>query len=285
MVKRLRVEGGRVAPSEFLSEAQLEGLLAYVKERANLAREKGTTRAIVDELVILLLVSTGLRASELCSLNIADVPPDHGQNAIVVRGAQGNVTRSIEITSEVANCIARFVRLYREGAKPDEPLLISERGKRLIYMSLYSKVKRIGQKAGIGKLHPHMLRHTYVVRLYNAERDLRFVQKQAGHASRKTTALYVGTSGSREQKVETMDTVDSSARKSPDDSKGQTTIIDPAGLRPHGASNSPQDSQQIEICEVCRKSIPAETGMRIDSGQVLCADCLDGLRRSYSISE
>ncbi|MBW8040549.1 MAG: phage integrase family protein [Planctomycetes bacterium] len=60
------------------------------------------------------------------------------------------------------------------------------RGDRIIYRSIYAKVKRIGEQAGIGKLHPHMLRHTYLTRLYNIEKDLRFVQDQAGYASPTT---------------------------------------------------------------------------------------------------
>ena len=61
-----------MAHGEFLSETQLKKLLRYVTEKANLARQNGTKRPIVDELIILLLVETGLSASELCNLNIAD---------------------------------------------------------------------------------------------------------------------------------------------------------------------------------------------------------------------
>ncbi|MBL7152076.1 MAG: tyrosine-type recombinase/integrase [Phycisphaerae bacterium] len=59
--------------------------------------------------------------------------------------------------------------------------------------SIYEKMKKLGKKSGIGKLHPHMLRHTYLSRLYNVEHDLRFVQDQAGHASPTTTAIYAKT--------------------------------------------------------------------------------------------
>ena len=58
---------------------------------------------------------------------------------------------------------------------------------------LYEKIKQLGKKSGIGRLHPHMLRHTYLTRLYNVEHDLRFVQDQAGHASPTTTAIYAKT--------------------------------------------------------------------------------------------
>jgi len=87
--------------------------------------------------------------------------------------------------------LERFVRLYRKGAKPKESLLASSKGKRMIYRTIYEKMKKLGKKSGIGKLHPHMLRHTYLTRLYNVEHDLRFVQDQAGHASPTTTAIYV----------------------------------------------------------------------------------------------
>jgi site-specific recombinase XerD len=248
MSKNLKAKRGRVAYHEFLSDAQLDKLFLYTHERANLARQKGTTRPIVDELIILLLVNTGLRAHELCNLNIADLPQSHGKNVILIRDVKGNITRSIDITPEMINCIARFVRLYREGAKPDEPLFISERGNRLSYMSLYNKVKTIGERAGIGKLHPNMLRLTFIVNLYNAERDLRFVQKQAGHANRKTTAMYIRADFNKEQKEETVS---------------------------HGLL------QHIEMCEACGKSISRENGTKIDSGQILCDDCLYELRNSY----
>lgn len=248
MSKKQRAERGRVAPNGFLSETQLKKLLLYVQERADLARLKGTIRPIVDELIIVLLVNTGLRASELCNLNIANLPQSHNKKVILIRDAHNNVTRSIEITSEMANCIARFVRLYREGAKPDEPLFISERGRRLSYMSLYNKVKTIGERAGIGKLHPHILRRAYIVNLYNAERDLRFVQNQAGHANRKTTAMYIGTNSNKKQKVETI---------------------------------SLRLLQNIEICEACGKSISTKISTKIDSGQILCEGCLNELRASF----
>jgi integrase/recombinase XerD len=282
MAKKLKAEEDGVSPSEILSDAQIKKLLLYVTEKANLAKLKGTKRAIFDELIIQLLVNTGLRASELCNLNIADLPSNHNENTIWIRNVQGGVSRSIEVASELTKCIAMFVRLYREGANPNEPLLISERGKRFIYMSIYSKVKRIGQKAGIGKLYPHILRRTYLVRLYNDKQDLRFVQKQVGHASRKTTAMYVRTSIDHEQKVETMDTGDSSAAKSAEDFDIQAmdTLFKLQKAIEHEGSKYPQGSQQTVTCEACGKSISVEAGTMIDSGQVLCPDCLNELRKS-----
>ncbi|MHC4752887.1 MAG: tyrosine-type recombinase/integrase [Planctomycetota bacterium] len=254
MAKKAKSQRGESTPGRYLSEAQLKKLLRYVKNKADLARQRGTTRAIVDELIILVLVNTGVRASELRNLNIAELPVNHGENALWVRDAKGNVGRKIDISSQILNYLERFVRLYRKGAKPDEPLLVSERGNRLSYMSLYSKVRNIGEKAEIGKLHPHILRRTYLVRLYEAEQDLRFVQEQAGHASRKTTARYARTGSDSKRQVKTTDDGDSSAGTSMDDSLKGT--------------------KQISTCEGCGRTIFEEAGTKIDSGQILCSDCL-----------
>ena len=280
MATRLKAKEDVVSPREFLSDAQLNKLLRYVTEKAHLAKRKGTTRAIVDELIILLLVGSGLRARELCNLNLTDLPSNHNENTIWIRDAQGSINRSITIASELTKCIRMFVNSYREGANPNEPLFISERGKRFIYMSLYSKVKRIGEMAGIGKLCPHMLRRTYMVRLYDDKQDLRFVQKQVGHANRKTTAIYIRKSIDHEQKIETINTADSSDVKSAAgfDVQAIDTLFKLQKEIDYEGSNYPKDSQQAVTCEACDKKISDKVGKMIDSGQVLCPDCLHELK-------
>jgi len=85
-------------------------------------------------------------------------------------------------------------------------LIVNEQGGRIQYRSICAKIKRLGECAGIGKLHPHMLRHTYGTKLYNVEQDLRFVQDQLGHASPTTTAIYAKTnSKARRRQVEALD--------------------------------------------------------------------------------
>lgn len=173
---------------------------------ADLAKQRGSARAVIDELIVELLANTGLRASELCDLNIGDLPVTHGRDSIWIRDGKGKITRTVEIPDSLRKRHERFVKLYRKGAKPEEPLLVSNKGKRMIYRSVYEKMKKFGKKSGIGKLHPHMLRHTYLTRLYNVEHDLRFVQDQAGHASPTTTAIYAKTnSKARKRQVEALD--------------------------------------------------------------------------------
>ncbi len=205
MKKQTKHRGG-LTPDKYLSKEQLKKLRRHVRDMADAARERGSFRNVVNELIIELLVNTGLRASELCKLNIADLPISHGKDGIWVRNGKGNVTRTVDINEVLKNRIARYVKLYRVYRNENEPLFLSEWIGRISYQGLYTRIKRIGLHAGIGKLHPHMLRHTYLTRLYNIERDLRFCQDQAGHASPTTTAIYAKTdSESRKRQVEKLD--------------------------------------------------------------------------------
>ena len=213
-----------------LSKDELRRLLSHVHTAADCARQRGATRPVVDELLVLLLVKAGLRPRELCALRVAHAPAVGDKPELRVRHGRGDTARVVEIPPEMAPLICRFVRLYRKDAKPEDPLFLSERGTPFSYMSLYSKVRRIGREAGLGQVHPGILRRTFLTRLYERERDLRLVQEQAGHASLKTTALQV---------------------------------------RPHRSDRR---------CDACYGPVPPDYGAMIDSGQLLCPDCLRDLR-------
>ncbi len=174
-----------------LSAAQVQTLLSHVRRSADRARRDGTTRAVVDEIIMLILLHAGLRAEELCALRIADTPAHHGRAELHIRDMSGTITRVVFIPPELVPAFQRFVQGHRRGAGPDEPLFLSERGTPFSYMSLYSKVRKIGQESGVAPLHPGLLRHTFLVRLYDRQQDLRFVRDQAGHARVKSTARHV----------------------------------------------------------------------------------------------
>jgi len=89
MAKR-KTRGG-LAPDKYLSDIQLKKLRQYVKDMADLARQRGSQRAITDELIIELLANTGLRASELVALNIEDLPVSHGKPSVWIRNGKGRV--------------------------------------------------------------------------------------------------------------------------------------------------------------------------------------------------
>lgn len=258
MKKKTKRQKGKPLASKYLPDVQLKKLLKFVKNRADLARERGATRAIIDELIVLLLTNTGLRPKEFCDLRIRDLTLRSDRNTLCVRDAAGKAVRHIDISSTTVDHLQKFIRLYRKDATPDDPLVVSERNGHFTYMSLYSKVKNIGEKAGIGRLHPHMLRRTYLVNLYNAKRDLRFVQEQAGYANLKTAAIYAGATSSHRQEIEEIDDADLGVAKPKNDLH--------------------ESSKRFLKCEGCGDSFPQEKCMKIGSGQIICNDCLGYFR-------
>ncbi|OHB62298.1 MAG: hypothetical protein A2168_03095 [Planctomycetes bacterium RBG_13_50_24] len=265
----------------YLSDAELEKLLLYIREKADLARRRGTTRAVVDEVIVLLLLNTGLRPSELCNLTIADLITEHGRKAIMVRDASGNIPRAVDVTGDIVEHVQTFVRLYRRKAKPGDPLLISERGTRFGYMSLYNKVRRIGESAKVGNLHPGVLRATCLVRLYNSTQDLWFVQQQAGHASPRTTAIYATAgSDSHSKAASPVRAYSQTKRKAcPSSRQAVTQSRTEEKSAKQRETISVKGIRQAEKCEACGKQIGNRGGIKIDSGQILCLSCIQELRK------
>jgi integrase/recombinase XerD len=263
-----------------LSQPDLEKLLQYVQEKAETARRRGTTRAVIDEVLVLLLVNAGLRATELCNLTIGDLVTAPERNTIRVRDASGSVSRAIEVSSEMAAYLQRFIELHRKDAKWSDPLIVNERGTQMAYISIFSKVKRIGRQARIGNLHPGILRSTYVARLYEREQDLRFVQQQAGHASSRTTAMYATAAKNRDSQIAPLGEADSEV---PADTRFSgiqlVTEKDKAQRTTENTKTvSAEELQPAGNCEACGKQIVAGHGTTIDSGQILCPECLKELR-------
>lgn len=232
MAKRIQNRGG-LAPNRYLSKDQVAQLRRYIKSCADQARANGSMRDIVNEMIVKLLLGSGLRARELCFLQMRDLPHCHSKNVLYIRDGKGHISRTVEISTALADKLTHFVKTYRKGSKPGSAVIPSEKGYRVIrytiyrkaksdgrllvenrteyssritYASLYGRLKLIGIKSGIGRLTPHMLRHTHLCLLYGVKEDLRFVQDQAGHASPVTTAIYARTSPeSRRRQIEALE--------------------------------------------------------------------------------
>ena len=257
MIYRTSGRVTRKKKRKFLLQRELQTLLSYVQSQANIARKRGTKRAIIDELIILLLTQAGLRASEIRMLKIKDLPTIHGEETLWIQNAMGEILRKVNISEDFAQRLTKFVRLYRKRASQKEPLMKTERGSSFGYMNLYSKVRRIGERAGIGQLTPAILQHSYMVHLYKTEQDLRYVQEQTGYASRRTLTKYLMEGHRNKTSMK----------------RGR------AGLM--GQEPTKQKSRHLEsrrTCEGCGEMSLIHRGRIIESGQFLCQKCLDYFR-------
>lgn len=183
----------RLKPGDYLNEAQLDQLRRHVQKQVELAMVRKSRRAILNELIVYLLLNTGLRAAEFCNLQMRDLPKDGENPQIVVRQGKGGRLRVIDVSKSTAEKIYSFVKYHRKHAKPQSFFILNERYKKMSYQSLYSRIKNIGKKAGLPGLHPHLFRHSYAMFLYAIDNDIRAVQRQLGHSSPNTTIIYANT--------------------------------------------------------------------------------------------
>lgn len=180
-----RIELAKVSERDLdlISLAELERLLA--------APRGNDLKALRDAAILELFFSTGLRVSELCSLN-NDI--DLSKDEFSVRGKGGKVR--VVFLSERAKEVLKFYLAKR--ADMDNALFV-QLGKnkegaeslRLTPRSIERMVKHYAIKAGISKkVTPHVIRHSFATDLLQNGADLRAVQVMLGHANIATTQIY-----------------------------------------------------------------------------------------------
>jgi integrase/recombinase XerD len=175
----------RVAKSipKAMTRDEVELLLAQ-PERANGAE------SVRDQAMLALLYASGLRVTELVSLDVVDV--DLEKSIIRCNGRQG---RSREIFLDQR--VAEIVQMYVEGARPaigrganETALFLNHRGQRLTRQGFWLILKGYAAEAGIDDITPHTLRHSFATHQLLDGKDLSEVQRALGHVSISTTQVY-----------------------------------------------------------------------------------------------
>jgi integrase/recombinase XerC len=142
-----------------------------------------------DHAMIELLYSSGLRLSELVELNLTDIDL---RDAIMSVTGKGNKTRQLPVGRHAIDALKTWLKSRREVASTDQTaLFLSQRGNRISPRTIQDRLKTISIKQGMpGKVHPHMLRHSFASHLLESSGDLRAVQELLGHANISTTQIY-----------------------------------------------------------------------------------------------
>jgi integrase/recombinase XerC len=155
-----------------------------------------------DRAILETLYSTGIRVSELVSINRGDI--DDTGEALIVRG-KGKKERIVPLGSHAIAALRHYrmmldSHLERAGLKPeaDAPLFINKHGGRLSTRSVRRKVSKYLLKAGLDPdISPHTLRHSFATHLLDNGADLRSVQELLGHQSLSTTQIYTHLTSQR----------------------------------------------------------------------------------------
>jgi len=148
------------------------------------------TNCFRDIAILETIYSCGLRISELCGLQAADV--DLGELLVRVRG-KGKKERLVPIGNTALNAIKRYWDLLDGPPAGSAPVFLSRPGKGgpVLPRILQLRLKKYLAIAGLDPaLTPHKLRHSYATHLLDAGADLRSVQELLGHAHLVTTQIY-----------------------------------------------------------------------------------------------
>lgn len=145
---------------------------------------------IRDRAMFELIYSSGLRVSELVSVNVDDL---NSQRELRVTG-KGNKTRIVPYGKEAAKWLDAWLKVRRSlptAPSAENALFIGQRGSRLSTRSVQLRLKQWAQKRGIAdQVYPHKLRHSFASHMLESSGDLRAVQELLGHANLSTTQVY-----------------------------------------------------------------------------------------------
>jgi len=150
-----------------------------------------TPEAKRDGAILELLYASGMRVSELVSLNLGDINVDDGD---VRCFGKGHKERIIPIAHRAALTVKKYLQEARPRLAHDDAemaLFLNARGERLTRQGLWQILKGYAELAGLDKeITPHTLRHSFATHMLSGGADLRSVQELLGHANISTTQVY-----------------------------------------------------------------------------------------------
>lgn len=149
-----------------------------------------------DAAILELLYGSGLRVSELCSLDLEHLRL--GERLVSVLG-KGKKQRLVPLGRACVDALGRWLAVREQLLSPKRPaeraLFLSPRGSRWAARRVQEMVRRVGmQAAGRADLHPHALRHSCATHMLEGGADLRIIQEMLGHESVATTQRYTHVS-------------------------------------------------------------------------------------------
>jgi integrase/recombinase XerD len=169
-----------------------------------LAESPDATRptGLRDRAMIELLYASGLRVSELCRLNLADLNLELG---VVRATGKGNKQRVVPVGSAAVAAVGTYLESGRPAllkGRGSRFLFVTARGGCLTRQAFWKLLAAHGRRAGIfHNLTPHVIRHTFATHLLERGADLRSVQTMLGHADISTTQIYTHVMRSKLRKT------------------------------------------------------------------------------------
>lgn len=145
------------------------------------------TTALRDRAIMLTLLDTGIRASELCALRIQDYDRKRGQ--IMIRHGKGDKARLVYVGDATRQAIWRYLAT-RKDAQPSDPLFATRENTFLDRAALRHMIVRAGKRCGVANANVHRFRHTFAINFLRNGGNLLALQALLGHERMDTVKLY-----------------------------------------------------------------------------------------------
>jgi integrase/recombinase XerD len=164
-----------------LTEEQVESLLA--------APDVSAVLGLRDRAMLELLYASGLRVSELVTLEISQLRLDQG---FLVAFGKGSKERIVPVGESAELWVGRYLREGRPELVDErkDQVFLNHRGRPLTRQGFWKILKGHARARGIRAVSPHVLRHSFATHLLEHGADLRAVQMMLGHADISTTQIY-----------------------------------------------------------------------------------------------
>jgi len=179
----------------------IESVLSVVYQELEQAKTAyASNTALRNAAAIELLFATGLRVSELCSLNEQYMDLKNGSIRIMGKGAKERV---LQIgNQEVLSIVQRYADINAAEIRKTGYFFINRLSSRLSEQSVRFMIKRLCAKANVAqKITPHMFRHSFATLLLEEDVDIRYIQRMLGHSSILTTQIYTQVTIEKQRKI------------------------------------------------------------------------------------
>jgi len=181
--------------TKVLTNRQRQRLRRSCQRYREKALKAGRRTEIKDWFVVCLGLETGLRVQEMALLKVEDLRITDGHRSVRVKRGKGGQARTVYVRQAFVEMAADFLAWKKEQGESisDDTPVFSTRGQSMTTRGLQKSYDRSRKRAGVVQqfgVGIHSLRHTFATCLLAATGNLRFVQRQLGHASVRTTEIY-----------------------------------------------------------------------------------------------